>query len=182
MNVVGLDLSLTATGIATPNGIDVIRVPLPPHATEWQRTRRLQSLSALIDRRVRLAVADVVLIEEFAFAKSDAYAHALGELAGVVKVCFYQRGIPFVMVPLASLKKYATGKGNANKDQMLAAAVRQCPEIEDNNAADAYFLRQMGLGHYEQHDFVLPEYRKQVLTAIVWPRLEEKGAAVAGVV
>lgn len=176
MKIVGLDLSLTATGLADDDGTHVLRVPLPKHASEQQRATRLRGMGQLVDRRTR--DADLVVLEGPAFGASNSHQHSLGELSGVVKVCLLQRGVTFVSVVTQHMKKFATGKGNADKDMVLSAAVRVNPEISNNNEADAYWLRCMGLAHYEQRDFVLPEYRRDVLTVIGWPELEERTAVV----
>ena len=51
--------------------------------------------------------------------------------------------VPCEGVAPAELKKYATGKGNAKKDLMLAAAQKRWPKITDHNEADARLLLQM---------------------------------------
>lgn len=176
MKIVGLDLSLRATGIATEGGTQVIRVPLPTHATDQERALRLRTLSVLIGRHTR--DAEAVVIEAPAFMAEFSHAHSLGELAGVVKVCLVQWRVPFILVTTQQMKKYATGKGNATKDQVLVAAHNEDPRIDDNNAADAFWLRRMGLGHYLNRDYVAPKYRKEVLESIRWPEVVEKEEAV----
>lgn len=176
MNIVGLDLSLRATGIADADGADVIKVGLPAHASDYERTLRLRTLTQLIGRRTRNA--DVVVIEGPAYMAEFSHAHSLGELAGVVKVCLVQWRVPFVIVATTALKKFATGKGNAPKDAVFAEAVRVNPAIRSNDEADAYWLRCMGLGHYEQRDHIAPKYRREVLESIKWPELVEKEEAV----
>ena len=46
-----------------------------------------------------------------------------------------------------SRAKYATGRGNAPKDQVLAATIKRYPHLDiiDNNAADAVLLASAGL-------------------------------------
>lgn len=166
LRIVGLDLSLAATGVYTNDGPLVLSVP------GVKGVERLHQLSCAIDRACR--GADVVVMEGYSFNSKHSHAHALGELGGVVRVVLYQRKIPVAVVVPTTLKKYATGKGNATKDWVLAAAVRMEPSITSNNEADAYWLRIMGLAHYEQRDGVLPEYRQQALAVVDWPQLEEK--------
>jgi Holliday junction resolvasome RuvABC endonuclease subunit len=47
------------------------------------------------------------------------------------------RGIPYEGVPVGTIKKYATGKGNANKDAMIDAARSRGFSPADDNEADA---------------------------------------------
>lgn len=175
MNVIGLDLSLTATGVAVEGRTQTIREKLEANASELQRVLRLHRLSCRIDRVCR--AAELVVIEGYGFNAKHSPGHSLGELGGVVKVCLLQRGIPFVIVPPNKLKQFATGKGNAPKDAVFAAAIRDGAPVDDNNAADAYWLRAMALAHYR--DTASNQVRKQVLGSILWPQLERKEVASA---
>jgi Holliday junction resolvasome RuvABC endonuclease subunit len=47
------------------------------------------------------------------------------------------RGVPYDGVPVGTIKRHATGKGNANKDAMMAAARARGFSPADDNAADA---------------------------------------------
>lgn len=176
MRIVGLDLSLTATGFADETGLSTVKVQIPPHANETERMRRLHSIVKELDRRCR--TADVVVLEGYAFgAKTN--REVMGELGGVVKVVMLQRGVPFVVPPPALLKKFATGKGNASKDEVLIAAVRYFPETHqptNNNEADAAWLREMARLHYEPSGDI-PRYRSEVLEAIKWPQIAVKEGA-----
>jgi len=48
------------------------------------------------------------------------------------------RGVPYEGVPVGTIKRHATGKGNADKDAMIAAARGFSPA--DDNEADAIAL------------------------------------------
>jgi Holliday junction resolvasome RuvABC endonuclease subunit len=50
------------------------------------------------------------------------------------------RKIPYSGVPVGTIKKHATGKGNANKEAMIAAAVAMGYRPADDNEADALAL------------------------------------------
>jgi Holliday junction resolvasome RuvABC endonuclease subunit len=47
------------------------------------------------------------------------------------------RGVPYEGVPVGTIKRHATGKGNANKDAMIAAARARGFSPADDNEADA---------------------------------------------
>ena len=47
------------------------------------------------------------------------------------------RGIPYEGVPVGTIKRHATGKGNANKQAMIDAACARGFSPADDNEADA---------------------------------------------
>ena len=72
-------------------------------------------------------------------ASTDA-AHAYGGFLGQLTAWCEQRAIPYQGVPVGTIKKHATGKGNANKDTMLDAVRRWGYAPIDDNEADALAL------------------------------------------
>lgn len=187
--VVGLDLSLTATGVANGNGVP---------ETLTSRLKGCQRLAEIRDavldccafgwmpdpgcdfpgphdRDFSGAVVThvsrpLVVIEGYAFAARNSHAHALGELGGVIRLALHEAGVPYVDVPPSSLKKYACGKGNANKGEMLAAAIRRLDyEGASDNEADALWLRAMGLDALGCPVVKLPEAHRAALAKVEWP-------------
>ena len=78
-------------------------------------------------------------------------ALVLGELSALVKLTIYDYfddDIRFpVMVPPMTLKKYAAGKGNAKKQEMLLQMYKRWGvEFSDDNAADSYALARLAAG------------------------------------
>jgi hypothetical protein len=72
-------------------------------------------------------------------AGTDA-AHVYGGLMASLTAWCELRGIAYGAVPVGTIKKHATGKGNANKDAMIAAAVARGFSPKDDNEADALAL------------------------------------------
>lgn len=140
MNVLGLDLSLTCTGYSLdrPAGLHV--------GTLTTRLRGCDRLTWLRTEIVALAEqADLAVIEGYSFNSRSSQAHALGELGGVVRVALHERGIAYVDVPPAIVKKYATGKGNAGKELVLVEAVKRLGYAgSSNDEADALWLHAIG--------------------------------------
>jgi Holliday junction resolvasome RuvABC endonuclease subunit len=160
--IVGLDLSLTATGVAWEGGTGLVKSKLTG----------MPRLAEICDDIVQPSRdVDLVVIEGYSFGSHNAHAHALGELGGVVRLDLWRHNIPHVDVPPATLKKFATGKGNAGKDEVLAAAIRSFGFAgSNNNEADAYMLRQMGLAHYDGMAN-LSIARTEALSKVDWPTL-----------
>ena len=168
-SVVGLDLSLTATG-----GADDLGQPF----TLAPRLRGCERLSWIRDNVLTYLTPapDLVVIEGYSFSSRNSHAHALGELGGVIRLALHEAGIAYVDVPPSSLKKYATGKGNANKGEMLAAAIRRLDyQSASDNEADALWLRAMGLDALGCPVVDLPAVNRQALTKVAWPVDDEFG-------
>nr|WP_127657535.1 hypothetical protein [Alexandriicola marinus] len=69
-------------------------------------------------------------------AGTDA-AHVYGGLMASLTSWAELRGIPYEGVPVGTIKRHATGKGNANKAAMIAAAKARGFSPADDNEADA---------------------------------------------
>jgi hypothetical protein len=72
-------------------------------------------------------------------AGTDA-AHVYGGLLATLTAWCELRGIPYAGVPVGTIKRHATGKGNANKEAMIAAAQARGFAPTDDNEADALAL------------------------------------------
>lgn len=114
-HLIGLDLSLRATGIVVVPidwKQDWKRVvvgsagsPLPKTATEADRMRRLIHTREAIASVVRTHGCKVAVLEQYAFSSMASQAHSLGELGGVVKSFLVELGLELEIVPPASARK-----------------------------------------------------------------------------
>lgn len=82
---------------------------------------------------------EVVFEEVRRHAGTDA-AHVYGGLLGQLTAWCEEQGVPYAGVPVGTIKKHATGKGNAGKAAMIEAARAAGYEPEDDNEADAIAL------------------------------------------
>lgn len=147
--VIGLDLSLTSTGFAAVTSIgrnaETIKRP------QYKGTERLRSIRDAITERVKGTAPTLVVLEGYSFGSRSSHAHGLGELGGVVRVELDAIGARWVDLPPSTLKRYATGRGNADKGLMLTEAVRRLGYAgSSNDEADALWLACAGhhlLGH-----------------------------------
>ena len=73
-------------------------------------------------------------------------AHVYGALIGIITKECEVRSIPYEGIPVSAPKTLATGKGNADKVAMLAAAIYKWPGWmpEDDNEADARWIAEVG--------------------------------------
>jgi Holliday junction resolvasome RuvABC endonuclease subunit len=161
-NVVGLDLSITATGVC---GHDTV-------ATTWKLAAskgdtRLSTIADLTVRACNFCV-DLAVIEDL-----PTHAHGAGitgMVHGAVRVALQRLEVPYALVTPATLKKYATGKGNAGKPDMAVALYKRTGlELADDNQVDAFWLRAMGLDHLGAPLVELPASQRDAMAKVAWP-------------
>jgi Holliday junction resolvasome RuvABC endonuclease subunit len=67
-------------------------------------------------------------------------AHAYGGFMAHLTAWCEHHQIPYQGVPVGTIKRHATGKGNASKDEMIAAVRARGFDPIDDNEADALAL------------------------------------------
>lgn len=101
-----------------------------------------------------------VAIEDYSYGSSGRVFH-IAENVGILKLLLWQRGIAFDVYAPTVIKKYASGKGNSNKDKMYEAFCKEHPGIDlitefgmkklaspISDIVDAYYICKM-------HHFIL---------------------------
>lgn len=140
MRVAAFDLSLTRPAACVDGRLDVL---------ETKKLRGHERIHAILEWvrgqtcHVSAASVDLVAIEGYSYSSQASRAHAAGELGGIVRHDLWTFYVPYLEVPPASVKTYATGKGNAGKDDVLTAAIRRGGELftgSSNDEADAFFV------------------------------------------
>lgn len=182
--VVGLDLSLTCSGWARAAGASIEFGTLKPGAKRSGPER----LAWVCDRVSELvgepspAHAPVVVLEGYSFGSQGRATFSIGELGGAVRMTLFRLGVPFVEVPPAVLKKFATGSGQASKDVVLLAAARRGGERftgSSNDEADAFWLLVAGVQAAVQRGAALspllqmPAAHIEALGQVDWTPLED---------
>jgi Holliday junction resolvasome RuvABC endonuclease subunit len=73
-----------------------------------------------------------------------AVPHSYGAIVSHLQEICYSRGFDYCGIQVPTIKKHATGKGNANKAAMVKAAREKWPRfaklLKDDNAADAAWI------------------------------------------
>ncbi len=162
MSVLGIDPSLTGTGIAYDGGRCTIHTS--SDQTDGERLERIYSaVLELAAQPTRLAVVE------------DLPTHGMGAgrtgmAQGVVRLALHNLHIPLLTVTPATLKKYATGKGNAGKgDMRMALYQRLGLDLRDDNQVDALFLRHLGLHLLGEPVLDLPQVNLSALVKLALP-------------
>ena len=157
--VIGIDPSLTATGIAwTATALETVT-----GRTGDGRLMHLYTRLLMVDSTVELAVVEDL----------PTHAHGAGLTGmaqGVVRLALLHVDVPYALVPPAAVKKFATGSGNATKaDMRMSWFKRTGMDVRDDNQVDAAWLREMGLHYHGCPTFQLPAAQTAVLAKITWP-------------
>lgn len=140
MNILALDVA-TKTGWASPTASGVWDLKVKRDESGGMRLVRFKSKLKEILESEQI---DLVVFERSSgFHKNALITQA--EMHGVLKNTLDEIGIPYRAYSSGEIKKQATGKGNAKKPQMIAAAVEKWPDIiiEDDNHADALWLKDL---------------------------------------
>jgi Holliday junction resolvasome RuvABC endonuclease subunit len=172
--VYGLDLSLTATGIAyADSSTSTIKTKLTDRDLRLGHIRD-QVAAALggpvLTADITSPWPDLVVIEDLpTHAKS---AGITGMVHGVVRELLSTAGVPYTLVSPATLKKFATGKGNADKTAMAIAALKRAGlEFPDDNQVDAFWLHAMGRDHLGFPLFAVPAAQRDAMGKVAWPEV-----------
>jgi Holliday junction resolvasome RuvABC endonuclease subunit len=80
---------------------------------------------------------DAVYFEEVRRHAGTDAAHVFGGFLATLSAWCEQHGIAYEGVPVGTIKRFATGKGNADKAAMIAAMRERGFEPADDNEADA---------------------------------------------
>ena len=168
MQTMGIDLSLTSTGVCISGNAFSI-------GSKAKGVRRLDEISTVIMERARESLVDIVAIEGYSFGSRNSQAHSIGELGGVVRLALWKENIPFVEIPPTSRAKFATGRGNAPKSEVVSAISARTRIVWSGGGADdmcdAWILEQMLLTKMGKSEFDWPAANLSALEKIDWTPL-----------
>lgn len=175
----GLDPSYTGFGVVALD-------PRDEHYAAWlgvspyKGVQRLVAIGAWLEQLLGQLDAQHEVVQ----VALEGYAHGskfgreqAGELGAVIKTTLVRHyGVNSrcaypTIVPPSTLKKYVTGKGTVEKNQMLLKVFQSWGvEFNDDNLADAYALARLAAGWEQGEDLA---YRRAVLKSLVryteWP-------------
>ena len=154
---IGVDPSVTSTGVVIigQNETYVHRIQpgkrRGPECLDYIVTHLEMALSnsALSDTWEELPSSEVLGAVEGPALGATSRADDLGQVRGVVLLTLYRHGIPSLMVAPTSLKKFATGHGQAKKDKMVESAVAELNRDLNDDEADAYWLSRVAQAYHD---------------------------------
>lgn len=160
MTVIGLDLSVTATGIAYADGSTIT---IKGGTGDARLVKLYEAVREALDPDTQL-----VVVEDL--PRGAMGGSVTGMAQGVVRLLLRQTGVPYALVTPGTLKTFATGKGNAGKPDMAVAAYKRAGlEFGDDNQCDAWWLRAAGMTHLGFVVADLPRAQIRALDKVAWP-------------
>lgn len=168
---IGLDLSLTGSGIASSAGWcelvgqkDITTLPLD---------LRLSHVDQLASRILELVGRPTVaLVEVPAFSRAGGGAWERAWLWHRVVRSLRHADVPVVEVYNQQRMTYATGKGSANKGAIIDAVARRWPQFTtggNDNLADAVVMAAMGADRLGVPIGTVPASHRLALSRLDWP-------------
>lgn len=153
LRVVGLDLSLTSSGLAflsTGDGDIELRSKSVKSATAgYDLVKRSHRLGTMTDKIVADVLAfkpQLAVIESPAPNQKSGQHHDRSGLWWLVANILISDGWPVMEVSTTTLKKYASGSGNANKLDVAIAVTKRYAwcDFKTDDEADAIVLAAIG--------------------------------------
>ncbi|MEU7640973.1 hypothetical protein AB0C11_33730 [Streptomyces sp. NPDC039016] len=183
--VIGLDLSLTSTGVASRDWAKALR------PGKRRSHDRMDWLCGHIHADVK--EADLVVVEGAAYAQGgQAGHHELAGLWWLVTQDLWRHRIPYAVANPHHRTIYATGRANPAQSYPLKERSRVAKGMVRAVAAERYCIACEGPGRYDQADATIlaamgldwlgyptvpmPDTHRRALKAVQWPDLSPPAA------
>jgi len=138
MTPVGVDLSLTGTGISTEERCRTVGT-----LARMSMGYRLTFIIEAIEEEIAVIDEPYIFVEDLLFFVKK--GGPMGMVHGALHYWAFQVGVPIFPIAGSALKKFATGKGNATKPDMRMSLYRRADiDLRDDNQVDAWWLRALG--------------------------------------
>jgi crossover junction endodeoxyribonuclease RuvC len=155
---IGIDQSLTGFAVTVLNVDDPESFETRVYKSEFRGVKRLADIRYWLASLLQDTITAGNQIVDVAMEGTVLASHSalvLGELAATVKLTMWdvfedsqsEHCRAPLQIPPMTLKKYASGKGNAKKQEMLMQIYKRYGvEFNDDNAADSYGLARLAAG------------------------------------
>lgn len=163
--ILGIDSSLTSSGMCrvnvstaadgSPDGMvsawnaDIWTIKSQPGPDRSQVGMSNRIAGIITAMEAHISAADLVVLEGQSSMLKGSSAQSLPWLWGRIVDATVAHAVELIIIPPSLRMKYATGKGNAQKDLVLAATIKRFPNIDitGNDEADAVILAAIGCRH-----------------------------------
>ena len=148
--ILALDLG-TTTGWAIHNNKQIIKsgtINLKPNKFEGGGMVFIRFIRWLVDLKNAEDSIDLVFFEAVRRHNGTDAAHKYGGFVAILTAFCEHTQIPYQGVPVGTIKKHITGKGNATKYDVIEAVKKKGFKPIDDNEADSLALLDYALVKY----------------------------------
>lgn len=143
MRIMGLDPSITCTGISMPDGVSWVVKP------KAKGDKRLVQVADSVRNAVTVGRIDLVVMEGLAGMYKGEAARVIPMLHGALRLELMRLGAPYMLLNPTTLKRFATGSAGADKTAMALAALKRLgTEYGTSDECDAAWLQVAGQAVY----------------------------------
>lgn len=161
---VGIDPSLSGTGLVILDEQANVVKELEFKAGTEDDPERFMKLVKKVRKHLNPAT-DRILIEGFSLGSKGAGVSKMFGLGWTFRILFTEEVFKWQEVPPTSLKKFASNKGNAKKEDLVLPLYKKWNyEHPSDNVRDAYVLSRIAWSMYNPDG--LAGYEKEVLKKI----------------
>ncbi|WP_199427088.1 crossover junction endodeoxyribonuclease RuvC [Thermaerobacillus caldiproteolyticus] len=161
MRFVGIDPS-TKTGLVILENNE-IHTAIEITSQEKRDPHRFMDIAKKV--RKYITEHDVICIEGFSYNSKGSAVSVQYGIGWILRSELIRAGLNYHDVPPSSVKKFATGKGNVKKDEMVLPIYKRWGfEHSSDNVRDAFVLAQMARALCEQGE--LTKFQQEALNKI----------------
>ena len=167
---IGIDASLTSTGIVVLDGMEQIysKAIISSKVKGTERLRDLKKKTKEYMANFVLAQDIPVFLENYSFGSvMGGRTFSIGEWGGVLRVLLDEMGFKVTGIAPTMLKKFATGKGNSKKEQMLLQTFKRYgQEFDNNDLCDAFCMAMLCYRYSNMDKLKLSADEKEIFKKI----------------
>ena len=162
MRYVGIDPS-TKCGLVILNQNGEVEVKKEITSTVERDPHRFMDLAAKI--RICLDETDIICIEGFSYGSKGQGVSVQYGIGWSIREELIRNDFDYIEITPTGLKKFATGKGNVKKDELVLPIYKRWGfESNSDNIRDAYILAQIAKGTVNSDE--LTAFQKEVIKKI----------------
>jgi crossover junction endodeoxyribonuclease RuvC len=140
MRFVGIDPS-TKTGLVILEN-NKVHTAIEITSKEKRDPHRFMDIAKTVMKYI--TEHDVICIEGFSYSSRGAAVSVQYGIGWILRAELIKAGLSYYEVPPSSVKKFATGKGNAKKDELVLPIYKRWGfEHNSDNVRDAFVLAQI---------------------------------------
>lgn len=158
---VGVDPSTKTGLVIIENGEIVVAEELKPKVTS--DPARFMNLAFQVKKYLK--ETDTICIEGFSYGSKGKGVSTTYGIGWMIRAELFRDGYTYTEIPPTSVKKFATGKGNVDKDGMVLPIYKKWGfESDSDNIRDAFVLAKIAEALKEPKD--LTAYQKEALVKV----------------